>query len=120
MAATNKRQAREEARSAINKWALGFASVAWFPGSHYLMTAGDVTMVIQIGSIFDVNLDQTQAGALFTTIAAPLIGSKIAHSALDFFPVVGWGIKSAVAAGVTKSVGEALILYFNGCSNLPE
>ncbi len=40
MAAYNKRQAREQARSAINKWALGFASVAWIPGSHYLMTGG--------------------------------------------------------------------------------
>ncbi|TAH22388.1 MAG: hypothetical protein EAZ09_10570 [Oscillatoriales cyanobacterium] len=77
MAASNKRQAREQARSAINKWALGFAS-------------------------------------------APLIGSKIAHSVLDFVPVFGWAAKSVVAAGVTKAVGEALISYFNDCSNLSE
>ncbi|TAD97795.1 MAG: hypothetical protein EAZ96_24810 [Oscillatoriales cyanobacterium] len=83
MAASNKRQAREQARSAINKWALGFASVAWIPG-------------------------------------APLIGSKVAHSVLDFVPVFGWAAKSVVAAGVTKAVGEALISYFNDCSNLSE
>lgn len=120
MAARNKRQARQQARSAINKWALGFASVAWIPGSHYVMTAGDVTMVIQVGAIFDVDLDRTTAGAVFTTVAAPLVGSKIAHSVLDFVPVIGWAAKSAVAAGVTKAVGEALIHYFDGCSNLPE
>jgi uncharacterized protein (DUF697 family) len=120
MAASNKRQAREQARAAINKWALGFAGVAWIPGSHYVMAGGDVTMVIQVGSIFAVDMDKTTAGAVFTTIAAPLIGSKIAHSILDFVPVVGWAAKSAVAAGVTKAVGEALIEYFNGCSNLPE
>lgn len=120
MAAYNKRQAREQARSAINKWALAFASVAWIPGSHYLMTGGDVTMVMQVGSIFDVDMDKTQAGAVFATIAAPLIGSKIAHSFLDFVPVFGWAAKSVVAAGVTKGVGEALISYFNDCSNLSE
>ena len=120
MAASNKRQAREQARSAINKWALGFASVAWIPGSHYLMTGGDVTMVIQIGSIFAVDMDRTGAGAVFTTIAAPLIGSKLAHTALDFVPVFGWAAKSAVAATVTKGVGEALITYFNDCSDLPD
>ena len=40
-------------------------------------------------------------------------------SILDFIPVVGWGVKSAVAAGVTKAVGEALISYFDDCSPLP-
>ncbi|MBP0027685.1 hypothetical protein [Roseofilum sp. Guam] len=119
MAASNKRQARVQARSAINKWALGFASIAWIPGSHYAMTGGDVTMVIQVGSIYDVDLDRTTAGAVFTTIAAPLIGSKVAHSVLDFVPIVGWAAKSAVAAGVTKAVGEAMIRYFEDCSTLP-
>lgn len=120
MAACNKRQAKEQARSATTKWALGFASVAWIPGSHYLMTGGDVTMVMQVGSIYDVDLDRSTAGAVFTTIAAPLIGSKIAHSVLDFVPVFGWAAKSVIAAGVTKAVGEAVIGYFHDCSNLPE
>jgi hypothetical protein len=69
MAASTKRQAKEQARSAINKWALGFAGVAWIPGSHYVMTGGDVT--------YGVDLDKTTTGAVFATIAAPLIGSKI-------------------------------------------
>jgi uncharacterized protein (DUF697 family) len=50
--------------------------------------------------------------AIFTTIAAPLIGSKIAHSVLDFVPVLGWAAKSVVAATVTKGVGKALIVTF--------
>ncbi|NET16984.1 MAG: hypothetical protein F6K08_31305 [Okeania sp. SIO1H6] len=120
MTAYNKRQAKEQARSAINKWALGFASVAWIPGAHYAMTAGDVSMVMQVGSIFGVDMDRTKATAVFTTIGAPLVGSKVAHSVLDFVPVVGWGIKSAVAAGVTKAVGEGLSNYFDSCSSLPE
>ncbi len=120
MAAYNKSQARSQARSRINQWAAGFAAVAWIPGAHYAMGAGDIAMVRQVGSIFGVHTNETQAGEIFTIVAAPLIGSKVAHSILDFVPVIGWGVKSAVAAGVTKGVGEALIGYFNDCSPLPE
>lgn len=119
MAAINKREANRQARSAVNKWAIGLASTAWIPGSHYVMLAGDVTFVVQIGSIYGVDLDRASAGALFTTVAAPLIGSKLAHSLLDFIPVIGWGAKSVVAGVVTKSVGEAMIRYFEDCSMLP-
>jgi uncharacterized protein (DUF697 family) len=120
MAASNKREAKEKAKGVINAWSVGFASVAWIPGSHYVMGAGDLAMVVQVGSIYGVDLDRTAAGALFTTVAAPLIGSKIAHSILDFIPVIGWGAKSAVAFTVTKGVGAALIAYFSDCSTLPE
>ena len=120
MAASNKREAKVKATEAVNAWSIGFASVAWIPGSHYVMAAGDLTMVIQVGAIFGVDLDKRAAASLFTSVAAPLIGSKIAHSILDFIPVLGWAAKSAVALGVTKTVGEALIAYFNDCSELPE
>lgn len=120
MAASNKREAREKARRAVNAWSAGFASVAWIPGSHYIMAAGDLTMVIQVGSIFEVELDKAGAAAVFATVAAPLIGSKIAHSILDFIPVIGWAAKSVVALTVTKGVGETLISYFHDCSDLPE
>lgn len=119
MAASTKRQAEEAARSIIHKWAVGFASVAWIPGSHYLMTAGDLAMVMQVGSVYGVDLDRTNAAAVFATVAAPLIGSKIAHSILDFIPILGWAAKSGVALSVTKVVGEALIKYFHDCSPLP-
>lgn len=120
MPARNKREAESQARVVINRWAAGFAAVAWIPGSHYAMTAGDLAMVVQVGSIFGVDMDRTQAGALFATVAAPLVGSKVAHTVLDFIPVLGWAAKSVVAATVTKGVGEALISYFKDCSPLPD
>ncbi|GAB4025622.1 hypothetical protein [Spirosoma koreense] len=120
MPARNKREAETLASSAINKWAIGFASVAWIPGSHYAMGAGDLAMVVQVGSIYNVDLDRTAAGSVFTSVAAPLIGSKVAHSILDFLPGIGWAAKSAVALGTTKFVGQALIHYFKDCSPLPD
>lgn len=118
MAASNKREAKEQAEKAVDSWAKGFAAVAWIPGSSYVMGAGDLTMIIQLGSIYNVDLDKTGAAAVFGTVAAPLIGSKIANSVLDFVPVVGWLAKSGVAYGVTKGVGKALISYFSDCSSL--
>jgi uncharacterized protein (DUF697 family) len=119
MPANNKREARVQSRSAINKWALGFAAIGWIPGSHYIMTGGDVVMIRQVGSIYAVDLKKSEAAEVFGVIAAPLIGKKLAHTALDFIPGVGWVANSVVGATVTKVVGEALIEYFHDCSPLP-
>jgi uncharacterized protein (DUF697 family) len=118
MAASSKQEARVAALSVVNNWAIGFAAVAWIPTSHYLMTAGDVAMVMQIGSIFGVEMNQTKAGAVFASVAAPIIGSKVAHTILDFIPIIGWAAKSGVAYTVTKGVGTALVHYFEDCSPL--
>jgi len=120
MTAQNRKEAQKQARSVVNKWALGLATIAWIPGSQYVTTGGDVAMVIKVAAIYGIELDKAGAGVVFTTVAAPLIASKAANSALDFVPVVGWAAKSAVAAGVTKAVGEALIAYFEEESSLPE
>jgi uncharacterized protein (DUF697 family) len=119
MAAATSTEAAIQARATVNKWAIGFASLAWIPGSHYVMWAGDVMMVMQIGSVFGVDLDRTNAARVFATIAAPWIGSKIAHTLLDFIPILGWAAKSLVAFLVTKAMGETLILYYKDCSPLP-
>jgi uncharacterized protein (DUF697 family) len=120
MAAPNKQQAKQNAKKIINRWSIGFASVAWIPGSHYVMAAGDLALVMQVGSVYGVELDRTAAATVFTSVAAPLIGSFVANSILDFIPILGWAAKSGVSYGVTRAVGEALIGYFNDCSPLPE
>jgi len=119
MTCSTKREAREKAKKIVNGWALGLAATAWIPGSHYVMAAGDYALVEQLGSVFDVSVNKTEAAQIFTLIAVPLVGSKVAHSILDFIPVLGWGVKSVVAAGATKAAGEALIKYFYNCSKLP-
>lgn len=120
MKPANRREAREQANAAINRWAASFAGIAWIPFSHYVMTAGDITMVVQVGSIYSVDFDRSTVATLFAALAAPLIGSKITNSVLDFVPVLGWLAKSAVAAVVTKVVGRSLIYYFHDCSPLPD
>jgi uncharacterized protein (DUF697 family) len=72
MAAANKRDAEVKARSVIHSWAIGFASVAWIPFSHYAMAAGDVALVMQVGSIYNVDVDRSAAGVIFTTVSAYL------------------------------------------------
>jgi uncharacterized protein (DUF697 family) len=118
MAAQNKNEAGVQARAAINKWAMGFTAVAWIPCIHYVLTAADVVMVVQVGTIYGVDLDRASAGVVFSTVAGPFLGRTVAHGILDFIPWL-WPIKSAVAYGVTKAIGEALIGYFHDCSPLP-
>ena len=120
MASLNKSEAKKSAKKIVNKWSIGFASVAWIPGSHYVMAAGDVALVMQVGSVYGVELDRTGAATVFTSVAAPLIGSFLANSVLDFIPILGWIAKSGISYCVTKGVGEALIAYFSDCSPLPE
>ena len=61
MAACCKQVARREARSAITKWAIGFGVVDLLPLAHLAMDFGAISVVIQVGSIFDVDLDRTEA-----------------------------------------------------------
>ena len=120
MAADSKSEARREARSVVNQWAVKFAAIAWIPGSHYAMSGADTIMVTELALLFDVDMDKATLAGVFTSVAAPLIGSKLAHTALDLVPGVGWVAKSAVAAGVTKKIGDGLIDYFDDHSPLPE
>ena len=120
MTAPNNKIAKKEARSVINKWAMGFAGIAWLPGSQLALSGGDVLMVIQVGKIYGFDLDKTEALGILTSIAATITGRTIVHSLLDFVPVIGWGAKPVVAASVTKAVGKALIAYFEERSNLPD
>ncbi len=119
MAARNKYEAKEKARSAVNSWSVGLAATAWIPGSGYVMTAGDIAMVIQVGKIYGVDLETSGAATVLTSIAAPLIGRTVAYGILDFIPIFGWGIKSVVSLGVSKTIGETIIAYFEDCSPLP-
>ncbi|MCU0391626.1 MAG: hypothetical protein MUE81_10960 [Thermoflexibacter sp.] len=120
MAAKNKREAKEKANEAVNAWSVGLAATAWIPGSGYVMTAGDIMMVIQVGKIYDVDMDETAAATVLTGIAAPLVGRTVAYGLLDCIPIAGWIVKSAVSVGVSITVGKTVIAYFEDCSPLPE
>jgi uncharacterized protein (DUF697 family) len=120
MAAKNKREARIAARNAVNAWSIGLSTLAVIPGSGYVMTAGDVAMVVQIAKIYGVDIETAGAATLLTTFAAPLVGRTVAYGILDFIPFAGWIAKGVVSFGVSKVLGETIIAHFEDCSLLPD
>ena len=53
------------------------------------LTLRNLAMATQVGNPYQVDVDASRAGRVFTAIAAPLIGSKIAHSVMDFPTGIG-------------------------------
>ncbi|GGA47845.1 hypothetical protein [Okeania sp. KiyG1] len=121
MAACCKQVATREARSAITKWAIGFGVVDLLPLAHLVMDKGAISLVIEVGSIFDVYLDRTEAKEIIETVMPDYLnGHKVAHGILDLIPGVGWKAKSIVGMISTLEFGDIVIDYFNDYSDLPD
>jgi uncharacterized protein (DUF697 family) len=116
MATRSLAQAERDARSTVNKWVAGAAVISFVPGSSLVLGAADVKMVNDVAKALEVvhfNVEE-----VITAIGATIAGRVASDGLLSFVPIVGWAIKSAVAAGVTKAAGEIVIEYFKSRSSL--
>jgi uncharacterized protein (DUF697 family) len=84
------------------------------PGSIFALAAGDVGLCREAAECFGVEHWSTES--VSAAIGASVTGKIVAGEALSFIPVFGWAVKSAVAGGITKAVGEAIIKYFKAQS----
>lgn len=105
-----------EARRIVNGWSVAAAAVGWVPGSMLLLAAADVKLVNDVARAFNVKSYGLEEVA--SAMGASVTGKIIAGELLTFIPIVGWAIKSSVAASVTKAMGETLIKYFRTRSAL--
>lgn len=108
--------AEKEARSIVNKWALGAGAISFLPGATLLLGGADIKMIRDVAASFEVrsyNVEEISAA-----IAATFAGRVAADGLLSFVPVVGWAVKAGVAASVTKGAGEIVIRYFRDRSAL--
>ncbi len=69
------------------------------------MSAAQVTMVISLGKVFDIELTESAAKSILSAAAATLIGTTIARSILKFIPGIGWLASAGVAFTVTEALG---------------
>jgi uncharacterized protein (DUF697 family) len=106
--------AEMKARRRVNAWSAGAVAVGWVPGSMLALAAGDLELCREVAQCFGV--EHWSAESVSAAMGASLTGKIIAGEALSFIPVFGWAIKSAVAGGITKTVGEAIIAYFRSRS----
>jgi uncharacterized protein (DUF697 family) len=107
-------EAELRARRRVHAWTVGAVAVGWIPGSMLALAAGDVELCREVAACFGV--EHWSAESVSTAIGASLAGKVVAGEALSLIPVFGWAVKAAVAGGITKAVGEAIIAYFKARS----
>jgi uncharacterized protein (DUF697 family) len=107
--------AEDRAREVVNLWAAGAAAVGWIPGSTLFLAGGDVKLVNDIAAIFEVR--GVSAESVIAAVGASVAGRGVSEF-LSLIPIAGWLVKSAVASGVTKALGEGVIRYMKERSPL--
>lgn len=112
-----RRAAEIQARTAVDQWSAAAVAISWLPGSTFGLAAADMSMIRNVAGCFGVGNFDTEAAV--ATIAASATG-RYAAELLVFAGPLGLMIKAAIAAGITKAVGEKTISYFRNLSPLPE
>jgi uncharacterized protein (DUF697 family) len=116
MSASTKKKARDW----VNGYAVTGASVAAaaiVPGStSAALCVLEGTMVLHIGRIYRGDRFSKEDAAAVIGAAGFAgsigLGTKMAMEGMNFFGPVAWIIKGGIAGGVIKSLGEAIIAYF--------
>ena len=71
-------------------------------------------MCYEIGKIYrgdNFTMGEAVRVAAAVGIAA-VAGQLVALEALNLIPLAGWAVKGAVAGGIIKGLGEAIILHY--------
>lgn len=109
---------RERAREWVNNYAItgtGIVVAAIVPGSTSVaLMAIEATMCFHIGRIYrGEDFSMKEAGAIAGSVGlAAVAGQIVALEALTLIPWAGWAAKGAIAGGIIKGLGEAIISYY--------
>jgi uncharacterized protein (DUF697 family) len=109
---------KERARVWVHSYLVigtGIVIAAVVPGAtSAALMAMESHMAYEIGKIYRGN-EFTMAEGLRVAAAvgiAAVAGQLAALEALNLIPVAGWAVKGAVAGGVIKALGEAIIYHY--------
>jgi uncharacterized protein (DUF697 family) len=109
---------KDLAREWVNGYAItgtGIVVAAIVPGATSLaLMAIEATMCFHIGRIYrGDNFSMKEAGGIATSVGlAAVAGQIIALEALTLIPWAGWAAKGATAGGIIKTLGEAIISFY--------
>jgi len=109
---------QDQAREWVNNYAItGTAIVvaAIVPGTTSVaLMAIEATMCFHIGRIYrGVDFSKKEAAGIAASVGlAAVAGQIVALEALTFIPWAGWAAKGAIAGGIIKTLGEAIISYY--------
>lgn len=90
------------------------AGLAQIPGSdNAVIVPIQTTMIISLGAVFGVNIDESIAKATLATTTASLTGRAISQFFVGWIPGIGNIINAATAAAITESTGWTIANSFN-------
>lgn len=109
--------ARNKANELVNYYTVGAAATAIatgpIPGTSALLTAGEVKMVFDIARIYHFYPTlQEAANTIGALVAASTVLKTIAIEVSTWIPFFGWGVKSAIAGGSCRKIGDLAINYY--------
>jgi len=110
------RSCREKARSLVHTYAAAGAAWAVLPipiATSTGLCALETHMIYWIGRVYGEELGKGDIFMLGSGLEIASVGLKtVAINAANFVPVIGWGIKGAIAATTIEGLGELIIRHF--------
>lgn len=90
------------------------AAAVFIPGVDMpLLTMNQIRLVLRIAIAYGQTVDASRALELLGVVGAGFGFRAVAREALGVVPVLGWGVKAAIAYVGTKAIGEAARRYFD-------
>jgi uncharacterized protein (DUF697 family) len=72
-----------------------------------------VAMIIALGAVFNITLDESTAKATLATTTATITGRSISQVLIGWMPGIGNILNAITAASLTESIGWAIANDFN-------
>jgi uncharacterized protein (DUF697 family) len=109
---------KEKARSLVHKYALFGTAWAVLPiplATSAGLCALETHMIYWIGRVYGEELSKGDIFMLGAGLEMASVGLKaVAVEGANLVPVVGWGVKGAIAGTTIEGLGELVIRHFEG------
>ena len=77
-----------------------------------VITSIQVSMIVLLGDVFDINVTDSAAKAIITSAGAGIVGRGAVQVLLGWIPFLGNVINTATAAGLTEAIGWIAVKHF--------
>lgn len=89
------------------------AGLAQLPCSDNIpLVSIQTTMILGLGAIFGVRLNQSTTEAVLATATATVTGRAISQLMLGWIPILGNSLNAITAAGITETIGLSVMADF--------
>ena len=94
------------------------AGLAQLPGSDSIaITAIQVGMIVSLGGVFGIELDESGAKAFAASAIGATVGRTVSQVLIGWIPGIGNVINATTAAGLTEAIGWKIANEFDDVTN---